>query len=116
MNKMNEKVKFITLETVLELLEEQINQRNLHSMKEASETLGKLSDSCDSLVNLGTLIDNLPITQEQYNQIKASYEATLNIINQWVLEEMEKSEKVQFQLSMNLNPDIERTHTSGSIQ
>lgn len=38
---MNEKVKFIPIETALELLEEQINQRNLHSMKEASDTLGK---------------------------------------------------------------------------
>lgn len=113
---MNEKVKFIPIETALELLEEQINQRNLHSMKEASDTLGKLSGVCDSLVSLGALIDNLPITQEQYDQIKASYEAPLEIINQWMLEEVDKSKKAQFQLNLNLDPGIERADTNGSIQ
>lgn len=113
---MNEKVKFIPIETALELLEEQINQRNLHSMKEASDTLGKLSGICDSLVSLGALIDNLPITQEQYDQIKASYEAPLEIINQWMLEEVDKSKKAQFQLNLNLDPGIERADTNGSIQ
>lgn len=113
---MNEKLKFIPIETALELLEEQINQRNLHSMKEATDTLGKLSNICDSLVSLGALIDNLPITQEQYDQIKASYEAPLEIINQWMLEEVDKSKKAQFQLNLNLDPGIERADTNGSIQ
>lgn len=113
---MNEKVKFIPIETALELLEEQINQRNLHSMKEASDTLGKLSEICDNLANLGTLIDSLPITQEQYDQIKSSYEAPLEIINQWMLEEVDKSKKAQFQLNLNLDPGIERADTNGSIQ
>lgn len=113
---MNEKVKFIPIETALELLEEQINQRNLHSMKEASDTLGKLSEICDNLAALGDLIDGLPITQEQYDRIKAPYENTLNVINQWVPEEVEKSKKAQFQLNVNLNPDIERADTNGSIQ
>lgn len=116
MKEMNEKVKFIPIETALELLEEQINQRNLHSMKEASDTLGKLSGICDNLANLGTLIDSLPITQEQYDQVKVSYEATLDIINQWVPEEVEKSKKAQFQLNLNLDPGIERADTNGSIQ
>jgi len=116
MNKMNEKVKVIPIETALKLLGDQINQSNLHSMKEASDTLGKLSGICDNLADLTRLIDELQIPDEQYNRAVVSLRNVLDVIKHWMPEEVEKSKKAQFQLSVNLNPDIERADTGGSIQ
>lgn len=113
---MNEKVKFIPIETALKLLEEQINQHNLHSMKEASDTLEKLSGICDNLADLARLVDELQIPDKQYNQATNLLGNVLDVIKQWMPEEIDKSKKAQFQLNLNLDPGIERADTNGSIQ
>jgi len=114
---MNDKtVTHLPIGTALSLLEEEVNKHNLYILKEAAETLSKLSTFCDSLADLGALIDGLSITQEQYDQLKAPYEKTLNEVNKWVAEETKKSKKASLQLELNQNHEVVRADNLNNIQ